>query len=53
MAHERRFVRVEMPTWEDETYQQDLRRTIADQGRKVVEVRLVPPYYFIETEPST
>ena len=49
MADERQFIQVEMPLWEDEEYQRDLRRQIADQGRKVVEVFIEPPYYVVVT----
>jgi hypothetical protein len=41
-----------MPKWDDEESQRDLRRAIADQGRKVVDVRLEPPFYHVVTEPS-
>ena len=49
---ERRLVVVEMPQWDDEESQQGLRRWIADQGRTVVDVRLVPPFYHVVTEPD-
>ena len=46
-----RLVVVEMPQWDDEQSQQGLRRWIADQGCKVLDVRLVPPFYHVVTEP--
>ena len=53
MSTDRGIIEVSMLQWDDEASQQELRREIAKQGRKVIEVHSMrgrPVYIVVTTE---
>ena len=51
MSADRGLIEVPMLQWDDEASQEELRRDLATQGRKVIEVHRVPdrPVYLVVT----
>ncbi len=51
MSADRGLIEVPMLQWDDEASQEELRRDLAKQGRKVIEVHRVPtrPVYLVVT----